>query len=143
VTFSYPSKKEVNVLKDVSIKIEKNQVVALVGKSGCGKSSIIALIERFYTQTEGLILFNGHDIRDFDPRWYKQQVGIVSQEPVLFSGTIRENICHGLEMEQVTDAMLDEACKKANAYSFIMDKSVTPQGYDTLVGERGIKLSGG
>jgi len=83
------------------------------------------------------------DIKKLDPRWYKNEVGIVSQEPVLFSGTIRDNITHGMEPDSITDEMLDEACKKSNAYGFIFDKLVTPNGYDTLVGERGIKLSGG
>ena len=76
-----------------------------------------------------------------NPKWYHQQIAIVSQEPVLFSGSIRENIGYGLD--NVTDEMLDEACKMANAYQFIYDKDLFPEGYDTVVGERGVKLSGG
>jgi ABC-type multidrug transport system fused ATPase/permease subunit len=101
------------------------------------------LIQRFYSPQEGQILFNGIDIKDYDPRWFKKHIGIVSQEPVLKSCSIKENICYGLDSDQVTEAELDEACKMANAYNFIHDKSVFPQGYDTIVGERGVKLSGG
>lgn len=78
------------------MKVQKNQVVALVGKSGSGKSSIINLIERFYDVTEGEILFDGANIKDLNPQWYKQQIAIVSQEPVLFSTSIKENIIYGL-----------------------------------------------
>ena len=109
--------------------------------TGCGKSSIISLIERFYDPHSGQVLFDGIDIKTLNPRWYHQQIGIVSQEPVLFSGSIRENIGYGLE--NVTDQMLDEACQMANAYTFIYDKELFPDGYSTIVGERGVKLSGG
>jgi len=78
VTFSYPTKKEVKVCKNINLKVEKNQVVALVGKSGSGKSSIINLIERFYNVTEGEILFDGADINELNPQWFKQQIAIVS-----------------------------------------------------------------
>lgn len=114
-----------------------------MGPSGCGKSSIIALIERFYDPKEGQVLFSGVDIKQLDARWYKRQIAIVSQEPVLFAGTIRENICYGLDTDEVTTEQLEEACRKANALNFIMDKSIFPDGFDTIVGERGIKLSGG
>lgn len=85
------------VAKNVSLKVEENQVVALVGPSGCGKSSLIALIERFYDPEEGEVLFSGKNIKEFDKNWYKQQISIVAQEPALFSGTIRENITYGLD----------------------------------------------
>ena len=88
-------------------------------------------------------MFSGVDIATLDPRWYKQQISIVAQEPVLFSGTIRENIIYGLEKKEVTDSELEEACRKSNALSFIQDKSLFPDGFDTVVGERGVKLSGG
>ena len=143
VSFHYPTKPTVKVSKNVSIKIAKNNVVALVGQSGCGKSSIISLIERYYDPIEGEILFSGVNIRKFDPKWLKKQIGIVAQEPVLFTGTIRENVCYGLDKDEVTDADIDEACKKANAYDFIQDKTKFTEGYDTLIGERGVKLSGG
>lgn len=89
------------------------------------------------------MLLDGVDIRQINPRWYHQQIAIVSQEPVLFSGTIKENITYGLDPEQYTDATLDEACKMANAFDFIHDKDLFPEGYETVVGERGVKLSGG
>ena len=119
----------------------------MVGKSGCGKSSIISLIERFYDPTEGSILFSGVDIKDIDPQFYKTLISQVAQEPILFSGTIKENILYGVDVEgldkdRVND-LLDEACKKSNAYDFVHDKSMFPEGYETLVGEKGIKLSGG
>lgn len=143
VKFSYPTKKDVEILKGVSIDIQKNRVIALVGPSGCGKSSIISMIERFYDPRGGKVCFDGTDIRELDPKWYHQQVAIVSQEPVLFSGTIKDNISYGLEPENVTTEMLDRACRQANAYEFIKDKDLFPEGYETLVGERGVKLSGG
>jgi ATP-binding cassette subfamily B (MDR/TAP) protein 1 len=101
------------------------------------------LIERYYDPTGGEILFSGVNIKKFDPKWFKKQIGIVSQEPVLFTGTIRQNICYGLEDSEVTEADIDDACHKANAYDFIKDSTSFPDGYDTLVGERGVKLSGG
>ena len=137
------------VLKGVSLSvdIERNRVVALCGTSGCGKSSIISLIQRFYDPDEGEVLFNGVNIRNLDPKWLHRQIAIVQQEPVLFSGTIRENITYGLELSNKTDAeidsMIDDACIQANAYDFIHDKELFPDVYDTTVGERGVKLSGG
>lgn len=101
VKFRYPGRPDVPILKGVSFNVdnEKNRVVALCGTSGCGKSSIISLIERFYDPEEGEILFNGRNVKDLDPKWLHQQIAIVQQEPVLFSGTIRENITYGLELD--------------------------------------------
>ena len=105
---------------------ERNRVVALCGTSGCGKSSIISLIERFYDPEEGEVLFNGRNIKELDPKWYHSQIAIVQQEPVLFSGTIRENIIYGMECENMDPDELqkdvDAACRQANAYNFIHDK---------------------
>lgn len=149
IKFSYPTKKDVQVLKGVDIEVSntKNRVVALCGTSGCGKSSIVAMIERFYDPEEGEVLFNGVNIKDIDPRWYHEQVSIVQQEPVLFSGTIRENILYGLSWEDVAEdeilRRMDEASTSANAYKFIKDEDSFPLGYETVVGERGVKLSGG
>jgi len=149
VKFTYPTKKEVQVLKGITLEVEnsKNRVVALCGTSGCGKSSIISMIERFYDPEEGQVLFNGVDIKDIDPRWYHEQVSIVQQEPVLFSGTIRENILYGLSVDGLTEeqiiAKMDEACLSANAAEFIKDEKHFPLGYETIVGERGVRLSGG
>ena len=132
----------------MSIDVKKNQVVALVGHSGCGKSSIVSLIERFYDPTDGKLLFAGCDLKDLDTRWYHQsQIALVQQEPILFSKSIRENICYGVDFtglseEQITDR-LREACRQANALAFIEDTELFPLGFETVVGERGIKLSGG
>ena len=149
VKFRYPGKDEL-VLQGVSFSVdnEKNRVVALCGTSGCGKSSLISLVERFYDPEEGEVLFNGINIKELDPTWYHNQIAIVQQEPILFSGSIGENILYGLEgiegktTDQLED-MMDEACKQASAYDFIHDKDLFPSCYDTIVGERGIKLSGG
>lgn len=149
IRFSYPSKTDVEVLKGVSIDVnnKEKRVIALCGTSGCGKSSIIAMIERFYDPTAGGVYFNGVNIKELEPRWYKEQVAIVQQEPVLFSGTIRENIIYGLDLSKKTEeeieSMLHDAARQANAYSFIHDASLFPLGYKTVVGERGVKLSGG
>jgi len=151
VRFSYPSKPEVEVLKGVSFSVdvgENKRVIALCGASGCGKTSIISMLERFYDPNQGSVKFNGVDVRELDPRWYHNQIAIVQQEPVLFSGSIRENIIYGMEnkksmtKQQLNDA-IDQATHMSNAYNFIHDKQMFPKGYDTTVGERGIKLSGG
>ena len=137
------------VLKGVSFSVDNQdkRVVALVGQSGCGKSSVISLIERFYDPEEGEILFNGKDIRELDHKWYHNQIGMVMQEPVLFSGSIRENIIYGLNVDSMNDAeveeLMDDVCRKANAYEFIHDESLFPEKYETIVGDRGVKLSGG
>lgn len=101
------------------------------------------MIERFYDPNQGRVEFDGQDVKGLEPKWYHQQVAIVSQEPVLFSGTIKENIGYGLPAEMVREEDLDHACRQANAYEFIHDKDLFPEGYDTIVGERGVKLSGG
>ena len=149
VKFRYPSKEDVQVLKGISLGVdnEKKRVVALCGTSGCGKSSIISLLERFYDPVEGEVLFNGKNVKDLDPEWYHNQIAIVQQEPVLFSGSIRENITYGVDMtgksEEDIIEMIDEATKLASAYEFVHDEDLFPLCYDTMVGERGIKLSGG
>ena len=149
VKFRYPSKPEVQVLKGVSLSVDnaKNRVVALCGTSGCGKSSIISLIQRFYDPEEGQIFFNGRDITTLDPKWFHNHIAIVQQEPVLFAGSIRENITYGLDLDNLNDEeieeLMDEACRQANAYDFIHDKDLFPLCYETIVGERGVKLSGG
>ena len=101
------------------------------------------MIERFYDPVSGRVTFDGIDVKELDPKWYHSQIAIVSQEPVLFSGSIKENIAYGLDPRIVTQEMLDEACTQANAYGFIHDKDLFPEGYSTVVGERGVKLSGG
>lgn len=142
--FHYPSKPTVEVLKDMSFEIKRNKVIALVGKSGCGKSSVIAVLERYYNLSEGSLLFDGNNITMLEPHWYKKHLSLVQQEPILFSGSVRENICYGLNEDSYpSDQEIYEVCKQANAYEFLINKEKFPQGLDSIVGEKGIKLSGG
>ena len=131
------------MLKGLSIDVQKNKVIALVGHSGCGKSSVISMIERFYDPAQGQVFYDHNDVKTLEPKWYHQQVAIVSQEPVLFSGTIRQNITYGLQSTDYTEEDFLDACKGANAYNFINNKENFPDGFDSVVGERGVKLSGG
>ena len=115
------------------------QTVALVGESGSGKSTVIALLERFYDPDSGKILLDGAEIQKLKLQWLRQQMGLVSQEPILFNDTIRANIAYGKQGEASEDEIV-AAAEAANAHRFI---SGLPQGYDTSVGERGVQLSGG
>lgn len=117
-----------------------HQTVALVGESGSGKSTVIALLQRFYNPDSGVITVDGIDIQKMNLKWLRQHMGLVSQEPVLFSGTIRDNIAYGGKGGNATEAEITAAAKLANAHSFI---SGLQQGYDTTVGDRGVQLSGG
>ncbi|XP_014281321.1 phosphatidylcholine translocator ABCB4 isoform X2 [Halyomorpha halys] len=139
VMFSYPTREKVQVLNKLNLKIEAGKTIALVGDSGCGKTTIISLLERFYLPNDGKIFIDGNDIDNINVRYLRSQMGLVSQEPVLFDMTIKENILYGLE-EEVTMDKIMEAAKIANIHNFIMK---LPQAYDTSVGERGSKLSGG
>eukprot|EP00069_Balaena_mysticetus_P008165 bmy_19468T0 len=138
VHFCYPARPDVKILKALNLKVESGQMVALVGNSGCGKSTVVQLIQRLYDPTEGMITIDGQDIRMFNVRYLREIIGVVSQEPVLFSTTIAENIRYG--RGNVTMDEIKKAVKEANAYEFIMK---LPQKFDTLVGERGAQLSGG
>uniref|UniRef100_A0A8C3IEG4 ABC-type xenobiotic transporter n=1 Tax=Chrysemys picta bellii TaxID=8478 RepID=A0A8C3IEG4_CHRPI len=138
VQFSYPSRPDVQVLKGLTLKIDCGQTVALVGSSGCGKSTMVQLLQRFYDPQEGVITVDGHDIKSLNLRHYREFIGVVSQEPVLFGTTIRNNIRYG--REDVTDEEIENAAKEANAYDFIME---FPDKFNTLVGERGAQMSGG
>ena len=138
VSFAYPSRADVRALRHISLQVEPGEIIALVGPSGSGKSTLASLIPRFYDPDEGLIRFDGHALTDLDPLWLRNQIGIVPQEPDLFSSTIGENIAYG--KQDATDAAIIEAAKAANAHDFIIN---FPDGYNTEVGERGVKLSGG
>uniref|UniRef100_A0A667G4G4 ATP binding cassette subfamily B member 4 n=1 Tax=Lynx canadensis TaxID=61383 RepID=A0A667G4G4_LYNCA len=138
VHFSYPSRKEVKILKGLNLKVQSGQTVALVGNSGCGKSTTVQLMQRLYDPTDGMVSIDGQDIRTINVRYLREIIGVVSQEPVLFATTIAENICYG--RENVTMEEIEKAVKEANAYDFIMK---LPNKFDTLVGERGAQLSGG
>ncbi|KAJ0968609.1 hypothetical protein J5N97_025526 [Dioscorea zingiberensis] len=138
VSFNYPTRPELVVLSNFSLTIEAGQSVAIVGPSGAGKSSIIALILRFYDPCKGRILINMRDIKTYNLRWLRKQIGLVQQEPPLFCSSIRDNICYGNESASETEIV--EAAIEANIHHFITN---LPQGYDTLVGEKGCQLSGG
>ncbi|XP_003699313.1 ATP-binding cassette sub-family B member 10, mitochondrial [Megachile rotundata] len=138
VSFAYPTRKSTWVLKNFSMKIPKCMVVAIVGSSGCGKSTIASLLLRFYDPNSGCILLDNNDLRSLDPAWVKSQISIVSQEPILFSGTIRENILYGLEDSSKYD--VEEVARSAHVLEFT---KCMADGLDTMVGERGITLSGG
>jgi ATP-binding cassette subfamily B (MDR/TAP) protein 1 len=140
----YPSRPEVIVMHGVDLKIPAGKVTALVGASGSGKSTIVGLVERFYSPIRGQVLLDGHDIQTLELKWLRRQMALVSQEPVLFGTTIFANIAHGLIGSKFMDAteaqkkdLVVAAGKMANAHSFITS---LPEGYDTNVGERGFLL---
>ena len=140
IEFVYPSRKDITVLRGFNLKIPRGTTMALVGPSGCGKSTTVGMIERFYDPKAGQILIDGKDIRDYNVKWLRSQVGLVSQEPTLFGMSIRENIQMGAIDRKVNDEEIIAACKKSNAHRFI---SALPEGYDTQTGEKGAQLSGG
>jgi len=137
VSFTYPEEQQ-PILQDIDLKVKAGEVVAIVGPSGVGKTTLVNLIPRFYDVTEGVIKIDGKDIRDIKIKSLRDQIGIVTQEVILFNDTISHNIAYGhrdIDKEKVI-----EASKAANAHDFIM---ALPQGYDTVVGERGVRISGG
>ena len=147
IRFSYPSRPDIPILKGVNITFEAGKTAALVGASGSGKSTIVSLVERFYDPLSGSIKLDGVSLADLNLKWLRSQIGLVSQEPVLFSTTIKENVAYGLigsPYEHASDEekfkLVQEACIKSNADDFI---TKLPHGYETMVGERGFLLSGG
>ena len=138
VHFTYPSRPEVKILQGLSFDVPAGQTVALVGTSGCGKSTTIQLLQRFYDPLEGRVCIDGNNVKDLHLGWLRSQIGVVGQEPVLFGTTIGENIRYG--RSGVTQDEIEKAAKEANAHDFILR---LPQKYDTMVGERGAQLSGG
>ncbi|ANM58012.1 P-glycoprotein 10 [Arabidopsis thaliana] len=138
VTFTYPSRPDVVIFDKLNFVIPAGKVVALVGGSGSGKSTMISLIERFYEPTDGAVMLDGNDIRYLDLKWLRGHIGLVNQEPVLFATTIRENIMYG--KDDATSEEITNAAKLSEAISFINN---LPEGFETQVGERGIQLSGG
>ncbi len=143
----YPSRPEVVVMEDVSLTIPAGKTTALVGASGSGKSTIVGLVERFYSPVRGKVFLDGVDIATLNLRWLRQQIALVSQEPVLFGTTIYENIRFGLigtqwenETPEQQKERIFDAARKANAHDFV---SSLPEGYETHVGERGFLFSGG
>ncbi|CAN7079896.1 unnamed protein product [Brassica oleracea var. botrytis] len=140
VDFAYPTRPTVVILKDFSIEIEEGKSTAIVGPSGSGKSTIISLIERFYDPLKGSVRIDGRDLKSYHLRSLRQHIALVSQEPALFAGTIRENILYGGASENIDESEIIEAAKAANAHEFITSLS---NGYDTNCGDRGVQLSGG
>uniref|UniRef100_A0A8C4SJI5 ATP-binding cassette sub-family B member 5 n=1 Tax=Erpetoichthys calabaricus TaxID=27687 RepID=A0A8C4SJI5_ERPCA len=140
VHFAYPTRKNVQVLQGLNVKVSKGQTLALVGSSGCGKSTSVQLLERFYDPINGHVLVDGNDITSLNLAWLRSQIGIVSQEPILFDTSIAENIRYGDNSRSVTQEEIEEAAKKANIHSFIED---LPEKYSTKVGDKGAQLSGG
>ncbi|OQR86121.1 ATP-binding Cassette (ABC) Superfamily [Achlya hypogyna] len=138
LVFSYPARPDDVVLRGYSLTIEQGQTVALVGSSGSGKSTLVALLERFYEPTSGQIFLDGRDIATLQLKWLRSQIGLVSQEPVLFATTILENIAAG--GDNISKDEVIAAAKLANAHDFIM---TLPNQYDTMCGEKGTTLSGG
>lgn len=142
IDFAYPARPDVPILKGLTVEVRPGQTVALVGHSGSGKSTIVGLVERFYDPTSGSIQLDGHELKDINVRFLRDSIGLVSQEPVLFNGTIKQNIIYGIRKDQAIPSLteIENACRLANAHEFI---SRLPNKYDTLVGERGAMLSGG
>ena len=138
IQFSYPSRREITVIKDISIEAKSGQQIAIVGPSGAGKSTLVSLLLRFYEPDGGHILFDGKEANTIPLTQLRKQMALVPQDILLFGGTIYENIAYG--KPDATVEQVHAAARKANAHQFIMS---FPEGYDTLVGERGIKLSGG
>ncbi|KAI8638525.1 putative ABC transporter protein [Parasitella parasitica] len=139
VRFSYPTRPDITILKKLNLKIKPGMTVAFVGPSGSGKSTSVQLLQRFYDPLEGSVLVDGKDLKDYNVAWLRSQIGVVSQEPVLFNMTIKQNLLMGVTKEITNDEIV-AACKKSNCHTFI---SELPDGYETLVGEHGGMLSGG
>ncbi|KAK4272062.1 hypothetical protein QN277_020662 [Acacia crassicarpa] len=139
VAFKYPTRPDVQIFRDLCLTIRSEKTIALVGESGSGKSTVISLLQRFYDPNSGHITLDGIEIQKLQIKWLRQQMGLVSQEPMLFNDTIRANIAYGKEGD-ATEAEIISAAELANAHKFI---SSLYQGYDTVVGERGVQLSGG
>ena len=153
VDFSYPTRLDAPVLRQLDLALEPGKVLALVGHSGGGKSTVAALLARFYDPTGGKVTLDGVDLRDLDTMWLREHIGMVAQEPVLFAATIEDNIRYGRGNGSVAGAEepgsarppptteeVGAAAKAANAHDFIVK---FPDGYSTIVGERGVRLSGG
>lgn len=138
VTFSYKPGIQKPVLHHVSFKVRPGQTVAIMGATGSGKTSLVSLLPRLYDVTSGRIFIDGTDVRQFDLSALREQIGIVLQESILFTGTIRDNIRYG--KADASDEEVIAAAKAAQAHEFI---SSMPEGYDTILGQRGVNLSGG
>jgi ATP-binding cassette subfamily B (MDR/TAP) protein 1 len=137
--FAYKQRSDVKVIEGVQMQIEKGEFVACVGASGCGKSTMVSLLERFYDAISGRIEYNSTNINELYTKKYRHNIALVQQEPTLLSGTLRENIAFGLEVEP-TDEQVGDACKQANIWDFVTS---LPDGLATNCGSSGTQLSGG
>jgi ATP-binding cassette subfamily B protein len=126
------------VLEEIDLDIPAGRTIALIGHTGSGKTTLAALVPRFYEAAEGRVLVDGVDVRDVTRRSLRREIGVISQDPFLFSATVRENIAFGLV--DARDELVEQAARAAQAHEFVQE---LPQGYDTVIGERGITLSGG
>lgn len=146
VEFVYPARPTAQVLHGMSLSIPASKTTALVGPSGCGKSTAVGLLERWYRVSSGQILLDGRELESYNTKWLRSQIRLVQQEPVLFQGTIFDNVAKGFIGEQARLTretqmeLVQEACKSSNAHDFITS---LPDGYATQVGERASMLSGG
>ncbi|KAF7282438.1 hypothetical protein GWI33_002668 [Rhynchophorus ferrugineus] len=141
IKFSYPSRQDIDIFKKLELDIAPGKMVAVVGPSGSGKSTLAALLLRLYDPSEGSLYLDGMNVRDIDPSWLRKHIGTVSQEPVLFSSSIKDNILYGADNpNEITEDELVRISKEANVYEFVKQ---LPDGFDTIVGERGVMLSGG
>ncbi|XP_037308483.2 ATP-binding cassette sub-family B member 10, mitochondrial [Pungitius pungitius] len=141
VSFAYPTRNEAPIFQNLSLLVPAGSIMAVVGPSGSGKSTLVSLLLRLYDPQSGVITIDGHDIRDLNPYWLRSHIGTVSQEPVLFSCSIRDNIAYGaVDPDAVTTEDIYRAARVANAFNFIQ---TFPQGFGTVVGEKGVLLSGG
>ncbi|RYP32537.1 hypothetical protein DL767_005149 [Monosporascus sp. MG133] len=139
--FAYPSRPRSNVVSGVNVNIPPGKFIAFVGPSGCGKSTMINLLSRFFDPTSGYIAIDDQPIHDIKPQEHRRRLALVQQEPVLYQGSIRENVAMGLvESKEATESQIEQACKDANIFDFVLS---LPQGLGTEVGSRGAKLSGG
>ncbi|KAF1997764.1 P-loop containing nucleoside triphosphate hydrolase protein [Amniculicola lignicola CBS 123094] len=140
LAYAYESRPNTKVLSDINVDVRPGQFVAFVGASGCGKSTMIALLERFYDPISGTITSDSRPLDTLCPRKYRNRISLVQQEPVLYQGSIRENIAMGIEGGEVTEDQVDEAARQSNIFDFVTS---LPEGLNTLVGSRGTQLSGG
>ena len=141
IEFAYPSRPHTNVMKGIDVHVPAGKFVAFVGPSGCGKSTLISLLSRFYDPTSGVITVNAQSITDIGPRQHRRRLALVQQEPVLYSGSIRENVAMGvIESAEPSELQIEEALQSANILDFVRS---LPEGLHTPVGNRGTQLSGG
>ena len=143
VDFSYPTKSDVQIFKNLNLKIPSGKVVAFVGYSGSGKTTITSLIQRFYDPNKGEININNINLKDLDLKWLRKNIGLVSQEPILNSSSIKENILYGIDSSSYSNELFKSVCDLSHVSDFVENKDQFPLGYETICGERGAVLSGG